>query len=521
MVDESLYISTYEAALAVVATSMKKARLSVDMLILNSFMGGVLFSAGGLLHVVIQANCPELFQRNPGIIEFTQGLLYPIGLFYVVVLGADLFNSNVLYFGVGVFRGAVSILDLTISWVVSYAFNLVGNIFVCYLIVWFLHVGKEPNFKQTSIEMTMKKESFSFVETMIKGMAGNFFVCLSVYLQIMAKPLHVKLIMMVIPVFTFVSAGFSHAIADMFVLIMGLINSAPVSVGRIVWKVMIPEVIGNIIGGVFFAVTIPWYSHLVSVESDQKKLHLPRFVLRDEQPELNTDSRVVRQFDVDEEEEEASIHEKEHEKEHEEEHEKEESIDPLQKGEDSFKSSQESMERYTPAVMYGEELAHIRSGLSRTKTGSSTTSRYTQIRSPRNVFPVYGMGKPGERESSIASGGGGANETIKSEEIDLEPEFFDPEDNIASANYIGLQVRRFVSRRLSKVADIENGPSRKFSISLIPDHFRRRTSSTRRLTIDSRRLSKANLTPKSMEAADPIAGTSHAIVPLNELEANK
>lgn len=497
MVDDSLYISTYEAALAVVATSMKKARLSVDMLILNSFMGGLLFASGGMLHAALQANCPEIYKTDPGIITFLQGFLFPIGLFYVVVLGADLFNSNVLYFGVGVLRGAVSIVDLVISWTVSYAFNVVGNIFVCYVIVWFLHVGKEASFKETCISITMKKALFSFVETMIKSMAGNFFVCMGVYLQIMAKPLHVKFLMMALPVFTFVAIGFSHAIADMFLLIMGLISSAPISVGKVVWKIMLPEAIGNMIGGFFFALTVPWYSHLVSVESDQKKLRLPRFTMRDEQPELNSDSRVIRQFEPEEDDEGAAeVASEKHDGE-------------MLRHNSSYRSSASSMVGYAPAPLYNESIAPKRSRLSRTGTNVSVGSRGPHARSPRNVFPVYGMGKPLERETSIASG------VLANEEADTSSEsihsFHDPEDNVPSADYLGLQIKRLVSRKSTRAADEEQAVSRRPSLALIRRSLTRRSSNSQRASMSSQRFSRANLSPISFDAADATAGTSSAI----------
>lgn len=500
MVDESLYISTYEAALAVVATSMKKARLSIDMLILNSFMGGLLFSSGGMLHAAIQAGSPELLRANPGIVHFVQGLLFPIGLFYVVVLGADLFNSNVLYFGVGILRGAVSFVDLTVSWTVSYAFNLVGTLFVCYIIVWFLAIGKEPAFKQACVDITMNKALFSFVETMIKSMAGNFFVCLAVYLQIMAKPLHVRFFMMTIPVFTFVALGFCHAIADMFLLIMGLIASAPISVGKVVWKIMLPEVIGNIIGGVFFAMVVPWYSHLVSVESDQRRLKLPRFKLRDEQPELNIDSRVVRQQEPDNDEEEVE--------------DLPESAEKVPHGPDvgdtdSARSSATSMTDYTPTALQSQNMARTRTGLSRSRTNLSVSSRLSAVRSPRNVFPVYGMGEPLERETTIATGNQDNNEAVPLRN-DSVASFSQPDD-VTSADFIGLRLSRFITRRGSKPVDEERAMDRRGSIALVRERISHRTSLSPRRSISSQRLSRANLSPRSLEAADAAAGTASII----------
>lgn len=81
MIDETLYLTTHETALAVVATAMKKARLSLDTLVINSFMGGLLFTSGGMLHVMIVSECPETWKTNPGFVLLLQGLMYPIGLF--------------------------------------------------------------------------------------------------------------------------------------------------------------------------------------------------------------------------------------------------------------------------------------------------------------------------------------------------------------------------------------------------------------------------------------------------------
>lgn len=103
--DDNLYLTTYEAALAVVATAMKKARLRIDVLVINSFMGGMLFTTGGMLYDLIRAGFSGINETNPGVISLLQGICYPIGLFYVVILGVDLFNSNILFFSTALCRG--------------------------------------------------------------------------------------------------------------------------------------------------------------------------------------------------------------------------------------------------------------------------------------------------------------------------------------------------------------------------------------------------------------------------------
>lgn len=112
----------------------------------------------------------------------------------------------------------------------------------------------------------------------------------------MSKPIHVKLISIVLPVFTFVAAGFTHVVAEMFLIPTGMLNGAKISVGLFIWKDLIPASLGNIVGGVLFSLIIPFYLHLYAVEKDRKLLNLPEYNAFDEQPEINTDSRVVKAF---------------------------------------------------------------------------------------------------------------------------------------------------------------------------------------------------------------------------------
>lgn len=453
---DSDYLTTHEAALAVVATAMKKARLRLDTLIINSFVGGLVFTSGGMLHVIVQSNSPQLFEQNPALVQLLQGLVYPIALFYVVILGADLFNLNILFFSVGVARNAVSVLDLLISWFVSYTFNLVGNIFVCYVICNYSGVTKEALFVKGSQDIVMAKVGFSFVETLIRGMAGNFFVCLAIYLQLMCKPLHVKFLMMILPIFTFVVMGFTHAVADMYMLVIGMINHAPVPVGKVVWKVFVPGALGNMIGGLFFGLLIPWYLHIVVVERDQRLLHLPRYELRDEQPELNQDSRVVRGAVID----------------------------------------NDSDEKMSQEPMYGLEP---------TLTRGTFASVLSRMRSPKNVFPVYGMGPPLERERSIALGNAAVGEDVSSRRIS---------DDVPSADFLGGLVARALSGR-TRGSDLETGsiaPSRRASSSTLRSQLRRFLFSSRNLAFRSNveelnnRLSRAGVTAKVADAANDVAG---------------
>lgn len=412
MVDESLYLTTHEAALAVVATAMKKARQLMLTLAINSLMGGIFFSSGGMLHVMLQAELKGVYVTNPGVLFLLQGLVYPIGLFYVVLMGVDLFNSNILFFTVGVVRGAVSILDLLISWMVSWWLNLAGNIFVCYAICHASGVTSTEAWVEGSRLILENKLKLTFAETLVKAMAGNFYVCLAIYMQLMAKPIHVKMIAMTLPIFTFVSLGYTHSVADMFMIIIGLINGTNVSVGTCAWKLFLPGALGNMIGGAFFSLVVPWYLHLVVVERDQKRLNLPRYEMRDEQPELNQDSRVVRVQARDNELED---------------------IDEIM---------DDDLEKLPHASLETTSLSNVMTHASM-RSGASIRSRLHKAKSPGNVFPVLGMGESGSKERAVVYGHDDDEDDVGSLEA--------PE---RKASYIAERLWKTISRK-GENTDIE------------------------------------------------------------------
>lgn len=426
--DDNHYLTTYEASLAVVATGMKKARLKPDTLLINAIIGAMLFSVGGMLNLLVHSMLPGIMNNNPGLLRFLQGSFYPIGLFYVVVMGAELFNANVLFFTVALCRRGISVLDLLINWFITWWFNLVGNIFVGYIISHYSNTTSSDAFIEGSHELLASKVEYSFVQNMIKGIAGNFFVSLSIYLQIMAKPLHVKFLMLYLPIFTFISLDFTHCVADMYIVIIGKINHSSAPWGEICWKLLLPGTIGNIIGGAFFGIVVCWYMHIYVVERDKKELNLPQYEFRDQQPELMQDSRVVRQKDP--------VFHDDVQKDNEEKH-------SLSDSNDSSQTEMLETQSNLEPRPYLETHASAISRLSNRRKNSLSS-----IRSPKNVFPVYGMDEPLTRERTIA--GDHAHDQEVTDEVDD-----DNDGNANEARSIGSQLVRMFTTRSKKDASTE------------------------------------------------------------------
>lgn len=524
MVDDTYYITPHEAALAVVATAMKKSRLPLHILFINSIIAGFLFSSGSMLYIVCESTGDSMRENGfQFFVTLAQGLVYSIGLFYVVICGMELFNSNILYFSTGVMRGAVTLMDLAISWFVSFWVNLASTIFVVYLFGHVSKVFQQPEFVVGTIAIAVDKNKYSFMETFLKGVIGNFYVCLAIYLQIMVKPIHVKFLLILLPIFSFVAMGFTHVVADMGLVPAGIFNGCGYGFGHYFWKIMLPGALGNIVGGSFFGIVIPWYLHLVVIEQDMKKLNLPAYEEKDEQPGLNMDSRVVRVPVVPSDDESGS------------------SIV-------EFKPDDEhDISRVGSRTSMTSGISSYPGSLRRVKTLTRVSS---SIRSPKGVFPVVDMGPPLERERTIASSyqpeitsnmddildQGDNTDTNddrqfdqRSDEISLTNSNMGPLDNPydPSNDRMGDKLMKAITRSVTRdpagSEDLEKGKvlTKSKTTSVGDKYGKFNTNLLRQFTYGGggnnkreihRRLSNAKITRKAAALSDDIAGIHSSTV---------
>ncbi|VEU24005.1 DEKNAAC105256 [Brettanomyces naardenensis] len=512
MVDDTLYITPHEAALAVVATAMKKARLRPDTLFIDAAMGAILFSTGGMLYVMCESLDPGLISNGySGIVALFQGAVYALGLFFVIQTGMELFNSNVLFFTVGLLRGAVSIMDLVISWTISFWVNLAATLFVVYVVCYLGGILKDPAYVEGTVRIAQHKIEASFMETFIRGLAGNFCVCLGTYLQIMVKPPHVKFLMIFLPIFTFVAMGFTHVVADMFLVPAGIFNHCGYGFGRYFWKIMLPGALGNIIGGVFFALVIPWYLHIVVIEQDMKKLNLPAYEEKDEQPMLNMDSRVVRVVPpMGEVVETASsgtgISMK---------------MDTEEKDEDEEDGGGGGGAMTSPRV-YRPRTESSTSG-ARSTISSTLVHFKKQVRSPKGVFPVIDMGPPLKKEKSIAYRGGSSGDDEEEEEEEQNDGGeapYDVESNKMSTNLMRVVTRARTKAQRDIESIVEGEGEVETTLKKLKTKFQHASSHVRRRgfsfsaaggsTNDAsdilQRLERARIHRNAANYADPVSG---------------
>ncbi|MCJ2377545.1 formate transporter FocA [Vibrio sp. ZSDZ34] len=215
-----------------------------------------------------------------GLTRFMGGLAFSLGLVLVIITGGELFTSSVLTL-VARASGKISWRALFKNWVVVYLGNMLGALFL----VGIMLTAKQYMFDSgqvglNTINIAQHKLHHGFWQAVALGVMCNVLVCIAVWMTFSGRTLTDKIVVMVLPVAMFVSAGFEHCIANMFQVPMAIgiknfaspefwqmIGQSPaqfadLNVMTFIMNNLIPVTIGNIIGGGIFVGMLYWLIYL-------------------------------------------------------------------------------------------------------------------------------------------------------------------------------------------------------------------------------------------------------------------
>lgn len=245
---------------------IKKANTRVWQLFLLGILAGMYISFGSHLFLVAM---------EQGMGKIVAGACFSVGLVLVVIAGAELFTGNITMI-VGAISGLYSPLLLFKNWIVVYIGNLIGAVMMAFL-VWksgiFGHHNEISSLGKTAISVAEYKMNLTISESFIRGVFCNILVILAIIMSCFSKDVISKIVCVILPIMTFVAAGFEHSIANMYLIPAGLFikgYSLPHTV--IIFQNLIPVTLGNIVGGLFIMLIHPnRIRQVISLFSMRKK----------------------------------------------------------------------------------------------------------------------------------------------------------------------------------------------------------------------------------------------------------
>ncbi|MDI3480376.1 MAG: formate transporter [Tepidanaerobacteraceae bacterium] len=256
------FLSPVEIAHATIATGIKKAELASLQMILLGFFAGAFIAFGANADIIIMQTFKKI---DVGLAKFLGAAVFPVGLMLVVIAGAELFTGNNLM-TLALFDKKITILQLLKNWLLVYAANFLGSVFIAYLVsASGLLTGTAA---ETAINIAKAKLSLNFFSAFLRGIGCNMLVVLAVWIATSAQDIASKLFSCWFPIMLFVLSGFEHSVANMFFLPVARFLGFPASWSKIWFANLIPVTLGNIIGG---AVIVPLVYYICYVLPERKK----------------------------------------------------------------------------------------------------------------------------------------------------------------------------------------------------------------------------------------------------------
>jgi len=281
------YLTPEEITETVITTGIKKSSYSISTLLILGFLGGVFIafaSEGSTMAAFNLLAKPETY----GLGKALAGAIFGTGLMLVVIAGAELFTGNTLIM-VSVLGKKVSIKAMLRNWFFVYLGNLIGSLFIAYMMNQSgLFASGANGLGAMTIKMASYKVGLTFSQAFYLGIMCNWLVCLAVWMAYGAKDMSGKILAIFFPIWLFITSGFEHSIANMYYIPAGILaksniawaNAAlalgvtPEKLSHLNWenffmKNLLPVTLGNIVGGAFFVAAAYWFVY--NKKSNQSK----------------------------------------------------------------------------------------------------------------------------------------------------------------------------------------------------------------------------------------------------------
>jgi formate/nitrite transporter len=245
-----------ETLQAVYKTGEYKAALPLNLLMIQSFMAGIYIAMAGHLYLAV----------GGGVLG---SALFPTGLIAVILTSAELFTGDALVFVASVLGGRVSFGKLVRNWTVAWIMNFAGCLFWASTLAYASDSLKDLGQAEFAVQVALKKANQPWMHILIKGIGANFMVCVGVWQATCAEEVAGKILALWFPIAAFVMLGFDHCIANQFLIPVGMMLGADISISDMLFKALLPATIGNILGGGILVGGVYWYVYDSMASSKQ------------------------------------------------------------------------------------------------------------------------------------------------------------------------------------------------------------------------------------------------------------
>jgi nitrite transporter len=250
-----MYSETVQALADAAAAKLAAQRRSLPSHLVRSMLAGMYVGAAITLIFTIGGTFSK---EAPAAVRLLMGVCFGGALTIVIMAGSELFTGSNLILTLGVLTRKTTLRDLADNWIWTWIGNLAGSIFLAWLVIQTGLFDTDP-VKSFVLGLVEKKMNIPPVQLLIRAILANWFVCLGVWMAAKLKDDIARILMIWWCMFTFITCGWEHSIANMHGLMMGVLlpHGEGISLGGYVYNIGLAT-LGNIIGGAVFVAGAYW-----------------------------------------------------------------------------------------------------------------------------------------------------------------------------------------------------------------------------------------------------------------------
>jgi nitrite transporter NirC len=202
-----------------------------------------------------------LSREAPGAVRLLMGVCFGGALTMVVFAGSELFTGSNLVLTLGVLTGRASVRDLSSNWIWTWVGNLLGSVLVAFMVVraGLFDEGAFPAINSFILKLVETKMNLPPEQLFWRAVLANWLVCLGVWMAVRVKSETARILLIFWCMFTFITSGYEHSIANMCGLMLGLLlpHGEAITWGGYAYNLGLAT-FGNIVGGAFFVAGLYW-----------------------------------------------------------------------------------------------------------------------------------------------------------------------------------------------------------------------------------------------------------------------
>ncbi len=258
------YFSPMEMMAEAEKFALSKAKKTSSMTISLAVMAGAFIGLAFLFYITVTTGSAG---AGWGLSRFAGGLAFSMGLILIVLCGGELFTSSVLT-SIAWANKQITFGKMLKTWGKVYVGNFIGAMLLLAIVTAAgLYQMDNGQWGLNALNIAQHKLHHTVIQAFALGILCNLLVCLAIWLTFSSANAMTKAVMTILPVAMFVSSGFEHCVANMFMVPLGIViqtfapesfwtqvgvaqaQYADLNITQFVTANLIPVTLGNIVGG--------------------------------------------------------------------------------------------------------------------------------------------------------------------------------------------------------------------------------------------------------------------------------